>query len=406
MIEVKAGYKQTEVGVIPEDWEINILKRIVKNNRIPAGIYKEKKEYGNGTKIIKLGNVFWGDYFEPHNAQRVSLNRKELLNNQVYVGDIIIALASVKLEGVGKVMYVNKLDEETAFDHNVALIRANKDFNSEYIFYYLKSDKIRDVIRQSSTQVGTTFLKSSTIQEFNILLPPIKQEQNAIVTVLSDTDALIEHLEKRIAKKKVIKQGTMQQLLTGKKRLPGFSGEWDVKKLDDIFSITAGRDLVKDSYSQISDDNHPFPIYSNSLENKGLYGYTKMPRHKENSITITARGTIGQANARDHKFDAIGRLLILDPLKELDCVFISEYLNNRVVFSIESTGVPQLTAPQASKYLVAYPDADEQTAIATILSDMDSEIEALEQTRNKYTMIKQGMMQQLLTGRIRIHGTN
>jgi type I restriction enzyme, S subunit len=109
-----------------------------------------------------------------------------------------------------------------------------------HIFYYLKSYLIRNVIRQLSTQVGTTFLKSSTIQEFKILLPPTKAEQEAISTYLSDIDALIEKLDKLIAKKRDIKQATMQQLLTGKTRLPGFSGEWSTKYLRDI-SFMKGR---------------------------------------------------------------------------------------------------------------------------------------------------------------------
>lgn len=164
-----------------------------------------------------------------------------------------------------------------------------------------------------------------------------------------------------------------KKILSGHKRteIGVIPADWDVKRLDDIFSITAGRDLIMDSFSQIKDDAHPFPIYSNALKNDGLYGYTKVARHKENCITITARGMVGRANARDHKFDAIGRVLVLEPIKELDTFFISEYLNGRVTFSIESTGVPQLTAPQASKYLIVYPEPKEQSAIGTALSDVD-----------------------------------
>jgi len=182
--------------------------------------------------------------------------------------------------------------------------------------------------------------------------------------------------------------------------------DWDVKRLDDIFSISAGRDLVKDSFSQIKDDNHTFPIYSNSLQNDGLYGYTESARHNGNSITITARGMIGKANARNHKFDAIGRVLALEPIKDLDIFYVSEYLNNRVKFSVESTGVPQLTAPQASKYLIAYPAPKEQCAIAKALFDDDVLIKKLEKLIEKKRNIKQGVMQELLTGKRRLSGFN
>jgi len=443
---IKKGYKQTEVGVIPEDWKINILKGVVETNRIPGGIYKEKKLYGSGIKIIKLGDVFRGDYFEPHNAQRVSLNRNELLNNQVYVGDIIIALASVKLEGVGKVMYVNKLDEDTAFDHNVALIRVNKDCNSKYIFYYLKSDKIRDVIRQLSTQVGTTFLKSNTIKEFNILLPPTKQEQNSIATVLSDTDALIERLEKLIAKKIAIKQGTMQQLLTGKKRLPGFEikkgykqtelgvipEDWDVISYGEAFNF-----LSTASYSRadLSDDDVVFYVHYGDIHTTWNYflDFKKstlptIEKIKVRTYSFIKDGDLIMADASED-YDGIGKSVEVKNittnkaisglhtflLRGKEGIFVDGFKgyihSNRLVktsmdrlatglkvYGVSKTNLKTIQIPR--------PTLPEQTAIATILSDMDAEIESLEQKRDKYTMLKQGMMQQLLTGRIRIHGTN
>jgi type I restriction enzyme S subunit len=121
----------------------------------------------------------------------------------------------------------------------------------------------------------------------------------------------------------------------------------------------------------------------------------------ENCITVTARGTIGVAYAKDHKFTAIGRVLVLEPKFQVDILFVSEYINNKIEFTIESTGVPQLTAPQIAKYEIKLPEFAEQQAVAQILSDMDAEIEALEQKRDKYKALKQGMMQELLTGHIR-----
>ena len=228
-----------------------------------------------------------------------------------------------------------------------------------------------------------------------IPLPPTKAEQTAIATTLSDADALIQSLEKFIAKKRHIKQGAMQELLKPK-------DGWVVKKLGEIFSITAGGDLRKDEFSSVNDERYCYPIYSNALTNAGLYGYCSSYDHHANCITVTARGTVGFANSRDHKFSAIGRLLILKPIEKLNCVFIAEYINLKVEFANESTGVPQLTAPQISKYEVVIPDYTEQTRIATILSDMDAEISALESKLAKYKHVKQGMMQNLLTGKIRL----
>jgi type I restriction enzyme, S subunit len=211
-------HKQTEVGMIPEDWIVTEMKNIVENNRISSGIYKEKSLYGNGNPIIKLGDVFNLDYFDPSKSQRVLLEDDELSKYRVNVGDIFIALASVKLEGVGKVMLVTELDEDTAYDHNIALIRVNNLANPKFIFYILKSDFVRNKVSKAATQVGTTFLKASTILAFQLPIP-IKAEQAEIATVLSDMDAAIAALEIRRAKTQAIKQGMMQELLTGRTRL-------------------------------------------------------------------------------------------------------------------------------------------------------------------------------------------
>jgi type I restriction enzyme S subunit len=242
----------------------------------------------------------------------------------------------------------------------------------------------------------------NVVKNYPLLTPPLP-EQQAIARVLSDTDALINALDKLIAKKRDIKKAVMQELLTGKTRLPGFSGEWEVKRLGDLFNITAGKDLIRDQYSEVADNSFPFPIYSNSLSNFGLYGYSSFGQNEAGCITVTARGTLGYACYRTTPFVAIGRLLILKPKITLNGFFISELINHCIEFASESTGVPQLTSPQISKYELSIPSPEEQQAIAQVLSDIDSEITALEKRRDKMKALKQGMMQELLTGRIRLH---
>jgi type I restriction enzyme, S subunit len=179
--------------------------------------------------------------------------------------------------------------------------------------------------------------------------------------------------------------------------------DWGVKPLGSFCEIVAGRDLVKEEFSPTGDDMYRFPIYSNALTDGGLYGYSRTYQYEPNKITVTARGDIGHAAYRSAKFCAIGRLLVLSSKQPCDLRFVTEFINNFVDFALESTGVPQLTAPQISKYNVALPATKaEQTAIATTLSDMDSEIAALEEKPTKARQIKQGMMQELLTGRIRL----
>jgi len=231
---------------------------------------------------------------------------------------------------------------------------------------------------------------------------PDEVEQRAIAAALSDVDALLAKLGQFIAKKRDLKQAAMQQLLTGQTRLPGFRGEWEVKRLVEIFDVLAGGDFDPSRSSSVRDERHPFPIYSNAVTDSGLYGFCTYNSYPADSITVTARGTLGVTNFRNHPYTAIGRVLVLQPKLELDGRFFAEFINNRITFIVESTGVPQLTAPQISRYELPTPTCAEQTAIATVLSDMDAELAALESRRDKTRALKQGMMQELLTGRIRL----
>lgn len=213
------GTKPSELGEIPEDWDVLPLRSCLENEKIPSGLYKDKNMYGNGTPIIKLGDVFGNDYFKPERAQKVLATKNEISAYKVKVGDLIIALASVKLEGVGKVMLVDNLISDTLFDHNVALMRFTKNFNPTFMSYMLRGNYVRSLIASRATQVGTTFLKTSTILEFKVPLPSYN-EQTAIATILSDMDNEIQTLEQRLGKTRQIKQGMMQELLTGRTRLP------------------------------------------------------------------------------------------------------------------------------------------------------------------------------------------
>jgi type I restriction enzyme S subunit len=172
---------------------------------------------------------------------------------------------------------------------------------------------------------------------------------------------------------------------------------WNIATLSSVCDIVAGQDLVKVHFSRSFDHRHPFPIYSNALTEKGLYGYSSAYQFEADKVTVTARGDIGHARYRNSRFCAIGRLLVLSAKAECDLRFVTEFINNFVDFAVESTGVPQLTAPQISNYRVALPPTKaEQQAIAEALSDADVLIESLEQLIAKKRHLKQGAMQELL----------
>lgn len=179
---------------------------------------------------------------------------------------------------------------------------------------------------------------------------------------------------------------------------------WEVKRLGDCFNISAGRDLEKDYYSETITPECRYPIFSNSLENKGLYGYTSKPRHYANSITITGRGSLGHAEYRDSDFDAIIRLLVLTPKIDISCELITNYINFAEPFIYESTGVPQLTAPQIQNTLLLLPPFEEQLQIMCFLKLWDTAIAKQTLLIEKFTLRKKGLMQQLLTGKKRLKG--
>ena len=411
-MQLREGYKQTEVGVIPENWKLATIKEVVDLNRLPSGIYKDKNLYGHGSQIIKLGDVFSYDYFQPDSAQRVKVSNDEIANYRVKIGDIFIALASVKLEGVGKVMLVTTLSEDTVYDHNVALIRLLKGIEQKFVFYLFKSYLVRKLVASRATQVGTTFLKASTILEFPIALPS-NAEQRAIASALSDVDALLAAQDKLIAKKRDIKQAAMQQLLTGKQRLPGFTGEWEVKRLGDVGEIVTGSTPpteIKEYWTgsipwitptDISDKKDMFSS-EREITLLGLQAIRNLPA---NSLLVTCIASIGKNAILRNKGACNQQINAIIPNDNNSVEFLYYLVENSKSYLLGNAGITatlMISKKDFSEISFSLPPIAEQTAIATILSDMDADLTALEQQRDKTRAIKQGMMQELLTGRIRL----
>jgi len=260
---------------------------------------------------------------------------------------------------------------------------------------------------------GSTFkeLSKSMLEKFHVPLPSLR-EQQAIAHILLTVDETIQKTDEIIAKTERLKEGLMQELLTkgiGHKEFRfseelGYEipEEWEVVRFEEVFDIRVGGDLNKLNFSKERDEKYKFPIYSNSLENEGLYGYADTYEYPENCITVTARGTLGYAIPRFEKFNAIIRLLVLIPKKKLDIVFVSEYINSKIRFGLEKTSIPQLTAPKIAKYKIPLPPLREQRKIAEILSIVNKKLEIERNEKAKLERIKQALMDLLLTGKIRV----
>jgi restriction endonuclease S subunit len=227
--KLKPGYKQTELGIIPMDWEIYSLSQCAK--RITDGEHLTPKRSASGYYLLSARNILNGridlsdvDYVDEDEYRRI----RNRCNPEP--GDVLISCSGT----VGRVATVPE-GLKCVMVRSAALVKPDPEMLSGlFLQYFLQSTAGQKQILASLNQGAQANLFQNHIRELRILIPSTKAEQEAISTVLSDTDALIECLEKLIAKKRDIKQAAMQQLLTGKTRLPGFGGEWEVKKLGEI----------------------------------------------------------------------------------------------------------------------------------------------------------------------------
>jgi len=240
----------------------------------------------------------------------------------------------------------------------------------------------------------------AVLRAFNIAFPPTKTEQEAIAEALSDADSLIESLEQLIAKKRQLKQGAMQELLTGKKRQPGFSGKWEAKRLGEIAHIKTGG---RNNQDKVEDGEYPFFVRSATVEHINSFSYDC------EAILVPGEGGIGSIfHYIRGRFDVHQRVYAITQFSpETSGRFVYFYMTKRfgahaMQNSVKAT-VDSLRLPTFQNFEIVMPlTAKEQAAIAAILSDMDAEIAALEVKLTKARQLKQGMMQELLTGRIRL----
>ncbi len=411
MVEMKSGYKMTEVGVIPEDWEVKELSSIsaIKSGkRLPKGslVTSSKTPY----PYIRVIDMNMG-YLNLSNIMYVPENVQPMISKYIISkNDIYISVA-------GTLGLVGKIPEEldganlTENANRITEIQCNRD----YLMYYMMSPLIQNVIEAERTIGAQPKLALQRIRDFYIVLPRDKREQTAIAAALSDADSLISALTKKIEKKKAIKQGFMQQLLTGKKRLPGFGDVWDVVQLKRIISefIVPMRDKPTAltgpiPWCRIEDFDGKY--LKKSLSNQGVDLNTVSKMNLKifpvNTLLVSCSANLGRCAIVKQKLVTNQTFIGLVPSDRIDVEFLyykmsreDKNLNNMAT----GTTISYLSREQFENYEILIPSSKaEQTAIANILSDCDSEIAALEEKRDKYKEIKQGMMQQLLTGKIRL----
>lgn len=181
--------------------------------------------------------------------------------------------------------------------------------------------------------------------------------------------------------------------------------EWEVKRLGEVCNISIGRDVQMDHFSEFVIDNYNYPVYSNTIEEKGLYGYYNYEEYTKGKVTVVGRGVgLGTSFARDNGFGAIGRLVVLTPKENLSNHYLESYINNKVHFFVESAAIPQLTGEQIASYKIAIPSLPEQKEIEKYIQLWDTAIEKQSELIKKLKLRKRALMQQLLTGKKRLPG--
>ena len=392
MNKIKQGYKQTDIGIIPEDWKLLKLRELGKFSK-GKGISRAESQTGE-IPSIRYGEIYTthNDYikdFQSFVSVSVAKNAQ-----QMKTGDLLFTASGETKEEIGKcVAFIDKIVAFAGGD--ILILSPENHYNSLLLGFLLNAPYVVKQKANKGQGDAVVHITKDSLSDIVIALPKETLEQTAIATALSDIDALIAALDKKIAKKHQIKQGAMQQLLTGKRRLAGFSGEWVAKTIGQSLIIKHGK-----NQKEIELPMGRYPI----LGTGGVIGFTNTPLYAKQSVLIGRKGTIDKPYFYDTPFWTVDTLFYSE-IKDGFCAKFIFYKFNEIDWYAynEASGVPSLNAKVIESIVIAFPPTlAEQTAIAQILTDLDNEISRLEADREKYKQIKAGMMQQLLTGKIRL----
>jgi type I restriction enzyme, S subunit len=383
---MKTGYKQTEVGVIPEEWEVKPLGELASLYQ-PATI--SAKQFAEAGYPVYGANGVVGFY---HST-----------NHQTWQVTVTCRGSTCGT--------VNRTVDECWITGNAMVLNCdqNKDISKDFFYYLLLGQDMSVCI----TGTGQPQIVRSPLSAFRVAVPKRLPEQRAIATALSDVDALLAALDRLIAKKRDLKQAAMQQLLTGQTRLPGFNEKWETKRVLDLGEVVTGgtprtdvaifwgNDYPWITPTDISAHRDMFTS-ERTITRKGLDSIRALP---PNTVLVTCIASIGKnailrtAGACNQQINAV------TPNKNNSAEFlyyVFEASKQYLQANAGTTATSIISKATFAQLTFTVPPLPEQTAIATVLSDMDVELAALEQRRDKTRALKQGMMQELLTGRTRL----
>ena len=401
--EVPVDYKRTEVGVIPEEWDVSSLGEMAKIATGGTPPTHDSTYYGDEYPFVSpvdLGEAKYVTHTEK------GLSKKGFAISRRFPAESILFVSIGSTIGKCGVASV-----ELTSNQQINAILPSPSFSVDYLYYTICS--AAPGIKALAGEQAVPIVNKTQLSETLIALAP-KPEQRAIAETLSDVDGLLAALEALIAKKRAIKQAAMLQLLTGKSRLPGFSGAWETKKISEVATYCNEKNSLAEDLPVLTCSKHlgfvdSLRYFKNQVFSKDLRGYKIIRRgqigYPANHIE---EGSIGLQDLYDVALVS-PIYVVCSPKAGINSYFLHRLLKldcYRQEFAIATTSSidrrGSLKWSAFSELVVNLPYVDEQRAIASVLSDMDAEIASLERRRDKTRVVKQGMMQQLLTGRVRL----
>lgn len=396
---VSKGYKTSDIGLIPNQWSIYLLGEIVSMFRggSPRPIQDFLTTSTKGINWIKIGDASVGAKYIDSTKEKI-IPEGITRSRYVEAGDVL--LSNSMSFGRPYILRTNGC----IHDGWLVLKNFGDKIDKDYLYYMLSSNVILKQYKSKAAGSGVLNLNKKLVASVNLLLPPLR-EQKAIAEVLTDTDNTILSLEKLIDKKKKIKQGAMQQLLTGEKRLSAYNSDWEMKKLGEVAKVIMGQSPASQNYNT---NAKGLPLIQGNADIKKRKSiarvYTTQITKSCNTgdIIMTVRAPVG-AIGKATRESCLGRGVCSIDYKNDYLYYYLLSIEDKWTQMSKGSTFDSISSKEVWELDIFLPsDEQEQKAIAQILSNMDAEIEALEEKLEKYKKIKQGMMQELLTGRIRL----
>lgn len=423
-MEVKSGYKQTEIGVLPDDWDVMPLGRLF---QFKNGLNKAKEYFGHGTPIVNYMDVFQNQCLRLDDIRgRVDVDQSERRAYEVRQGDVFFTRTSETTDEIGVAAVMLDAVEDTVYSGFVLRARPVDDtLDDGFKGYCFATRYFRQQVISRASYTTRALTNGRSLSAALLATPPLA-EQRAIAAALIDVDALLDGLERLISKKRDLKQAAMQQLLTGKTRLPGFSGEWEVRRFGD--HVTFLRNGVNSRAELLAEGRVRYLHYGdvhaagdsfmtpNLLPCLPEAKAARLARLQDGDLVIADASEDVAGVSKSVEMKGVGSAEVVAGLHTIAARFDKSVLANGFKGFLQfcpafaahlrrlaaGTKVYATTRAHVASVEMRLPSVSEQVAIAEVLTDIDAEIAALEARRDKTRALKQGMMQELLRGRARL----